>query len=307
MRTRLFLPVAIAAVTLALLLIGFHARAERRAAEVARQSAAAETAKMEAATQQTRAEAARLAADNQALAAKAAERKTAPVAKPGPKRTGPVSSAALHANNPALQNLWIAARRAYLNQNYGPFFRTLHLSPAQIERFKAAMTDAVAREEDISAAVLAKGLDYHDPAARQLYQASEEQRDAELETVLGAEGVQQFRDYNRRLNVRGVVDGLAAFVAFTDPLTPAQADALTQAVAEASATYRAGKNASQFDIDWAAADQAAQNILTPAQLALWQRGYARDVRGGWSRSDIELRTLYDKVQRQDEPATAKTP
>jgi hypothetical protein len=279
----------------ALLFVAYHASRTRR--ETDSQCAAAQQDQVKLRRELQTAERTKADAENQnvTLQATLVSLKTKSAPTPAPKRTGPISVAAVHANNPQLANLWIAAQKAHLNQDYGPLFRSLRLSPEQTEQLKAIMAHQITADQDIEAAALAKGLEFQDPVVKtQLRQTDDEAKAAEA-ALLGPDGFRQLQEYQRSMTARGMVDGLAGVVAFTDPLTTQQANKLTAILANASQSYRVGKYADLNEVDWSVVDEQARSVLRPAQFAAWQQGDPRDLRGGQARSNIQLQNAYDKA------------
>ena len=162
----------------------------------------------------------------------------------------------------------------------------------------------IARGSDIGAAADAQGLSHTDPAIVALREQSDQQRTRELAELLGPAGFAAYERFQRAIPVRGFVDGLAEQLAWTAPLSGRQADELEQALADSSEAYRSGKAADPKTVEWERVDRAAERILSPGQLAVWQQGTAHNRFGG-SRRDQELETVYRRaVQRMQDAATA---
>jgi hypothetical protein len=233
---------------------------------------------------------------NQAKLAAAAttEKKPIPRRPASAPRTA-VSMARVWAANPALANLWLKSRKSSLNASYGPLFRLLKLAPEQAEKLKQVMAEEINRRQDIGDTATTEGLTYTDPTVTALLKQSADQAQAEEQRLLGDAGLATLEDYNRSLGVRGMVSGLAAAVAASAPLTADQADALTQAAANESPSYRAGGNVDLVQLDWDAVDRAAEKILSPEQFDVWKNGNVQDPRAGQSRSYLQLEAIYDKA------------
>jgi len=194
--------------------------------------------------------------------------------------------------DPKLQAQYLEMKRSSLAASYGPFFRAARVSPNQIQRFEEIImaretsdldifsTVPAAADMDIngiSVSVTPRPLGTDQPSADQLAadRLLEEQNQAFVSaatSLLGAQGYQQFQQYERMLPVQGVVDGLAGSLAsIASQLTPSQADQLTQILANASSAYQNGGAASDVygngGFNWPQALTQAQAILTPAQFA----------------------------------------
>lgn len=83
--------------------------------------------------------------------------------------------------------------------------------------------------------------------------------------------MQAWRDYNRALSMQSTAEDVASFTLATDtPMTGAQMEQLTRVLAEASATYRAGRLPEWPTTDWPEVLRQASMFLAPAQLAALQ-------------------------------------
>lgn len=142
--------------------------------------------------------------------------------------------------------------------HYGPLLQELNLSPAQADRFLALMANT-------NALLMPFG-----PGGRQLeFSLSDDDwtktLGAELDSLLGKDGTFKFQKYQLSMRARDDVASLASSLAVTDaPMTAEQAAALTTAFV---AHTQSAPGKSQPAIDWPALTEAAQGILTPAQLA----------------------------------------
>jgi len=204
-----------------------------------------------------------------------------------------------------LANLWLAALRARFKQDVGQFVRRTQLAPEKVEQLLAIESRRQERAFDLMAAALAQNLEMDDPLIKKLAQKSDADAKAEVAQLLGPEEAQQFDDYQRAWAARGLVNGLAGLVAFTDPLSPAQAQQFAQILANASASYRQRKGVNMKEVDWAAIDVQAKLLLSPAQFEIWRQGTARDA-SGRSRADNELERLYDRAAEADKASAVNT-
>jgi len=161
----------------------------------------------------------------------------------------------IRVSHPELSNLWIKSLAADLTKNYGPFFNKLAMSPETIARLKEIKVARLAENEDLNATIEAKGLNFADPAIKTLYDQSQERERAQERALLGDEGFHALEEYERELPARYTVNALAAAVAFSDPLTSAQADLLSQTIANANTEYQTGKRVNPYNLDWPDLDQ----------------------------------------------------
>jgi hypothetical protein len=189
------------------------------------------------------------------------------------RMTGP-QRLALVANDPKLFALGMKAYRLSLDTIYGQMFRALNLPPEQVTKFKsiaAAHMEAIA---DILSSAITQGMPLNDPAVGSLMKDENTQFDAAQKSLLGDAAYQQMQQVNRQLPVSGVVYNVAWQVALTStPLSSAQADQLTQILANSSPQYQSGGIATPNTINWQTALGQAQAVLNPAQFAALQGRY----------------------------------
>jgi hypothetical protein len=285
------------ALTIGLLIVAVSANRAGREAGAKLADAAIRQGRLRADLQRAKQTAVAPAAAAAATSLPAAATKSDAKAEPPlPPRTRPPGLMDFARDNPQLWNEFIRSKRAELGRLYLPVLRRLNLRPEQRERFKDILAAEIGRGADIGAAADAKGLAFNDPAIAALRKESEQQRNRELAGLFGS-GFPEFESYERALQVRGYVDGLATQLAAAEPLTPSQADLLERALAESNEAYRNGKSADPSQMDWAGADRRAQEILTPAQFAIWQRGTAHNPLGG-SRRNQELQAVYERAVKR---------
>jgi hypothetical protein len=221
-----------------------------------------------------------------------------------PAAAGPRAASPLRVlmGDARLQLLYFAAHRANLPSTYGPLFRSLKLSPDQMRQLEDRIMQRDEQFFDIVSAVpdAIQGASYGggglfnrnpflitshsedgDPlqpstpdgqAAAELLRQNDAAFQEAATALLGPAGYQQILQYERTLPVRDAVDGLGNNLAASQaPLTPEQADQLTQALASASSPYQNGgvARAGNF-IDWDESVAQAAQILSPPQLATLQ-------------------------------------
>ncbi len=168
------------------------------------------------------------------------------------------------AGNPELQRLYVRQQTIRLRSRYGPFYRSQGLAPAQIERFEKVMSDYAASSVDVPAVAMAQGLEKSDPTVASLLRQADEEKTRALRDLLGAEGVEQLRAYERTRSVRDIANNLASELFYTDaPLTARQADQLTL-IADASR----GEGRGPVNWDFVVNEAQAQGVLSPSQIAV---------------------------------------
>lgn len=198
-----------------------------------------------------------------ALQAKQAAAKAAKPAAPLP----PDEAVAL-ARDPKLLALFVRSFRATLYERYGLIYQSLKLPPEQIEK----LTDVFARQQqerfEIRAAARAQGLPDTDPEIMAMQQQVVEKANAEKAAVLGEDGTKQFDQLYQAITFVPMLNDMSSFVALSStPLTTQQSADLLQILGNASTHDKTSGQAQPATLDWTAALQQAQGILSPPQLA----------------------------------------
>ncbi len=192
--------------------------------------------------------------------------------------------------SPPLQIGYLAAKRARLEREYGPFFGKLGLAPASVDRLKALLMQREEQRLDLASAAPAAlrlsstdgqwdtaalgigvGGNSDDPAVRaanRLMDQADRSLAAGVTELLGPEGYRQFSDYERSLPMRSLAEDVAgSLAAGASPLSSDQVEQLSQILAQASPSYVRGGSAALGQMDWDQAFQQAGRVLSPPQLA----------------------------------------
>lgn len=186
--------------------------------------------------------------------------------------TGRLSPQQAIANDPTLQALSLAARRATLERAYGPLFRSLGLRAAEAEKFCAILIRSDEQAQDLAISIQTGRLSAKDPAVASFRRKGEEELRAAQQELLGPAGFAQLQEYNRVRDAREAVQKFAGAAALADvPMTDDQAKRLTEAFAAASESYQKGGRVDWRRLNWTVADANIAAVLSPAQLALFQR------------------------------------
>ena len=187
-------------------------------------------------------------------------------------------------DNPTLQNLQFAARRAQLSITYGPLYRSLHLSPTQIEKFEQNLLHREEQQSDIFAAAQAQGISNRDSASRQLIQHAETEYQSAQRELLGEAGARELRDYDRFSTIREITSGLAGAAAMAGtPLDAAQAEQLVGTLARSARPFPNTDYPDPNKIDWSRVAEQAKTFLRPDQLTFIETTEPRGPRGSGGR------------------------
>jgi hypothetical protein len=158
--------------------------------------------------------------------------------------------------------------RRLIDAAFGPLFRTLGLTPSQIERFKSIGVKSYEAGMDLRAIAGQDPATSTDPVVVQLMAEAKAAADAAYRKLLGEPGYQQFKQYERTKDVRNMLCWLAGLaVEAGAPYSAAQLEQLVPVFASASSSYQSGGTVDVQQIDWSLVDTQARPLMSEAQ---WQ-------------------------------------
>jgi len=183
----------------------------------------------------------------------------------------PKDPATLMASDPNLRALYLKSFRACLARRYGSMYRSLALTPEQIDKFEELATAQADEVVTIQAAAVAQGLQLSDPGVAALEKQSNNQFYELVGSEVGAPVVQQLVELDRISPVQQAANLTELFNPVgSPPLTGGQETQLTQVLANASASYQGGGKADPNSINWDMvydqADTLLSGVLTGSQL-----------------------------------------
>jgi hypothetical protein len=149
---------------------------------------------------------------------------------------------------PEIQKLMAIQQKAALDGRYGALFKTLNLSPAQLEQFKNLLVEKQAAMTDALAAARAQGINPRtDPDDFQkLIASAQADADANIKSALGDAGYAQYQQYQQTLPQRNTVNQLAQSLSYTN--TPLTSDQTEQMVSLLAANSPASNNSTTNNI-----------------------------------------------------------
>jgi hypothetical protein len=150
--------------------------------------------------------------------------------RPGRGGWGAMSS------NPEFQKLMALQMKGRLDQTYGSLYKTLNLSPQQLQQFQSLLAEKQQAMMDVLQAARAQGLSPRtDPQGfNQLVSQAQSQVDSSIQQVLGDAGFQQYQQYQQTLPERNTVNSLTQQLSYTQtPLTDDQAAQMVSLLAQA--------------------------------------------------------------------------
>jgi hypothetical protein len=193
--------------------------------------------------------------------------------------------------SPEFSKLWNSQQRMGLDSRYSALFKSLNLSPADLDKFKGLLVEKQAAITDVMGAVREQGLDPRNPDDRAqisaLLQSAQAQADASIQQTLGAAQYAQYQAYEQTLPQRNVVTQLAQSLSYTSsPLQDSQTEQLVNILASNSAQEQGaggpgglfggpggpgGPFGNRMSPITDAAITQAQTILTGTQVAALQQ------------------------------------
>jgi hypothetical protein len=212
-------------------------------------------------------------------------------------RRGPLSIAALLRNDPEAEVFFLASRRSELAQKYGPFYRRLQLSAAQVAQFQGNMIKLQEAEMDLTDVLGRDVTGANRSAVAKLLAGARRDYDEAQRALLGEAGYAEFQDYERTSSYRAVVSAVAGVAALERvPFSAEQADRLVAAIAENSDSYRHGGRPGP-DIDWEAVVDRARGMLSPAQFGIFCTMDPGSTTGGMLQA--QMAGLIDRVKQAE--------
>ncbi len=239
-----------------------------------------------------------MAADLRSRLSPASVSRDAPPAPP-PQRARDLSR--LIADDPNLQNLQLAARRAQLAITYAPFYRLAALTPQQIQTFEQNLLRYEERQSDILAAARNRHEDLGDPAYQKLYADAASDYQSAQHALLGEAGAKQFAGYEGTAPARETVSALVGATAMAGlPLDGSQAEQLARVVD--AAIVKSPTGWSMADVDWRLVHEQAKTFLSPAQLTFIETTESAGPRGAGSRFLPALQGAIMAAAKEDAAA-----
>jgi RNA polymerase sigma factor (sigma-70 family) len=179
---------------------------------------------------------------------------TQAVAVPPPAPPDPMEH--LIQTDPQFRQLFIQQGRADLAHRYIPFFKSLNFTPEQKEQFMDMTTNYLQR------------LLLQPDGFRKLMSGPPEEVFHLLRSGFGDTVAQRFAAFERSIRAQDLSNVFVGVSYYTDdPYTPRQAEQLTQMIANASPTFRAGGEWEETSVNWDEVLAQAVPHLSPTQLA----------------------------------------
>ena len=188
-------------------------------------------------------------------------------------RKRPIDWSAYLTKHPELQ---VQFEKAFANlraKSYGPLYRRLQLAPVQIDQLDQLMARDVINTLDIAAVAQERNLPWSDPAIAQMRKAQRDDLAVQEKAVIGVDAMASLQTFEAQSDVRSVMGvATSTAVAAEAGMSYDQEDQLAQTVAQTDPAHANNPTATvdRSTVDWDKATAAAQNQLSPAQLASLQ-------------------------------------
>ena len=150
------------------------------------------------------------------------------------KRDEDMELLAALADLPEFQRMLALQQRGKVDEKYAALFKKLKLSPEALTQLQTLLADRQGAFADAMMAANAQGLTGQDArqVAGEVARATQKDIDASIKNLLGPQGFNQLKNYERTLPERAVVDQLAQRLSYTStPLSPRQQEQLVQTLA----------------------------------------------------------------------------
>lgn len=146
-------------------------------------------------------------------------------------------------DTPEAQRLLGLVQRGQVDANYSALFRALNLSPAQTDQLRNLLAERQAAVGDVLAAARSQGLTRRESRdeIRALMQATQQEIDGSIRTLLGENAYQQYQDYERTGPQRSLVSQFNNVLPTMQQLSPQQTSALVDVLA-ANAPAQSNRN-----------------------------------------------------------------
>ncbi len=148
---------------------------------------------------------------------------------------------------PEVQRAIAVAQRGQLDVRYAALFKSLNLSPAQLDKFKNLLVERQTSAMDVFTAAREQGISpREDPEAfRSLLASTQADIDASIKASIGEEGFKQYKNFEQTMPQRATTDQLSQRLSYTaTPLTAAQSASMVQILSQ-TAPQRTAATAGQ--------------------------------------------------------------
>lgn len=136
---------------------------------------------------------------------------------------------------PEIQRLLAIQQKGQLDSRYAALFKSLNLSPEQLDKFKTLLVEKLTAFQDVLAAARSQGINLRDDPEgfRKMIADTQAEVDNSIRATLGDDGFAKYQNYQETIPQRSVVNQLQQSLSYSGtPLSDAQADQLVQILAQ---------------------------------------------------------------------------
>lgn len=152
-------------------------------------------------------------------------------------------------DQPEIQRLMALQQKSALDARYAQLFKSLNLTPEQLERFKNLLVERNTAMMDVLAASRQQGINPRADrdAFQKLVSDAQAQVDESIRSTLGDVGFQQYKNFEQTQPQRAVVNQLEQRLSYSStPLSDDQANQLVNILAATSSAPAGGRNQTFF-------------------------------------------------------------
>jgi hypothetical protein len=188
-------------------------------------------------------------------------------------------------SKPGYGKAYLEQFRAGLGLRFGPLYRSLGLTPEQVAKFEAVLTEGQQGVVDVWTLASVQGLPQSDAsstatAVARLTSGPLTAMESGLKELLGEAGFARYEQFEKTGGSRELIMALAGGLYYSDtPLTGPQGEALAGVIMANTKTVgtpmASDGQKPMFSLeqvtDWAAVGKLVPGVLSPAQAAAFQR------------------------------------
>ena len=163
----------------------------------------------------------------------------------GPGGPGGLANALSTFQKPEVQRAIAVTQRGQLDARYAALFKSLNLSPAQLDKFKNLLVERQTSAMDVFTAAREQGINPRDDPEgfRTLLASTQADIDASIKASIGEEGFKQYKNFEQTVSQRATTDQLSQRLSYTaTPLTAAQSASMVQILSQTAPQRAAAPN-----------------------------------------------------------------
>jgi hypothetical protein len=163
----------------------------------------------------------------------------------GPGGPGGLTNALSALQKPEIQRALALQQKGQLDTRYASLFKSLNLSPAQLEKFKNLLVERQTSMMDVFTAAREQGIDpRRDPEGfRSLVTSTQADIDASIKAAVGDDAFKQYKNFEQTMPQRATTDQLSQRLSYTaTPLTAEQSASMVKILSQTAPQRTPGAN-----------------------------------------------------------------